>query len=173
MIHLDWELNKVLSTQDMYDIINFSIQAADDENFMNQFIFERALYLFAAIRFYPERDDIPPMVAENINTAWDALLEDNTIQEMNENYHEDLDNLVNAAETWFEDYVRYSNSANGLLNNLQQFTGDIVQQAAKTLQHSADNAGVTQVMEIAQNWGMGNEFPKEEATIEEDSLILE
>jgi len=44
-IDLTLEKERSLSTQDMYDIIAFSTEAANDNGFMNSFIFNRSIYL--------------------------------------------------------------------------------------------------------------------------------
>lgn len=172
MIHIKIEKDRKLSTQEIYEIIDFSVQAAYDNGFMNSFIFERALYLFAAIRFYEDRkDELAPMIAENINKAWDMLIADGTIEEMIENYRLDLNNLAEIGLAWFEEYTNYACSARGLLNTLQDFTGDIVNQAVSALQKTADETGVQQVLEVADKWGMNNGLPKTEQETASDSLF--
>ena len=42
-INLDVEKQRKLSTQDMYDILHFAAQSAEDNGFVNSFVFERAL----------------------------------------------------------------------------------------------------------------------------------
>ena len=55
MINLIFEHDSHLSSQDRYDIISFAMEAADDNGFINSFVYERALYCYAAIMLYPER----------------------------------------------------------------------------------------------------------------------
>lgn len=175
MILFSYEEDKKLTTQERYDILDFSVQAAEDNGFINTFIFSRAIYLFAAIVLLPERkDEIAGLVAESITTAWDALIADGTIQDLHKNYKQDLDYLADEGQVWIEDFTAYLHSARGLLNTLQDFSGTIVQQAAEALQKNADSAGVSQVLEIADNWGMNNKplpTPKEE--VEAESLFEE
>lgn len=173
MIFFSYEQNKKLSTQERYEIIDFSVQAAEDNGFINSFIFGRALYLFAAIVLCEDRkDEIAAMVANNINTAWDALIEDGTVEDLQEQYKEDLNTLAEEGRVWLEEYTAYLHSARGLLNTLQDFSSDIVKQAAETLQKSADDAGVTQILEVADNWGMNNKpLPDSIEDIAAESLI--
>lgn len=172
MIFFSYEKNKKLNTQERYEIIDFAVQAAEDNGFINSFIFSRALYLFAAIILCEDRkEEIAAMVAENVNAAWDALIEDGTIEDLQEQYKQDLDNLAEEGRIWLEEYTTYLHSARGLLNTLQDFSSDIVKQAAETLQKSADNAGVTQILEVADNWGMNNSLPDSIENIAAESLI--
>lgn len=182
-LNLDYEQSKKLSSQDMYDIIDFSIQAAEDNGFMNSFIFNRAIYLFAAVKLYPERkDDLATLIATNVNLAWDELISDGTIGEMFAGYPEDLEELANNAQIWFDEFGTYIHSARGLLNTLQEFTGDIVQQAANTLQQTANESGVQEVISIAEKWGSNNNpnpalgeasIPVKEEVIATESLFEE
>lgn len=179
-IDLTFEADKKLSTQDIYDIINFSIEAADDNGFVNSFIFERALYLFAAIILEPElKDELAPRVAQNINDAWDYAVENAIIEDLAVNYEIDLSQLADQGKIWFDEYVHYNCSARGLLNTIQQFSSDIVQAAAQQLQNSASNSGIQDVLKIADNWGMNNGEPVKKYNNviqyppQEDSLFTE
>lgn len=175
MFFFSYERDKKLSTQERYEIIDFAIQASEDNGFINSFIFSRAIYLFAAIVLCEDRkDEISKMVAENINDAWDALIADGTIENLQAEYKNDLDNLAAEGATWLEEYTAYLHSARGLLNTLQDFSSDIVKQAAETLQKSANDAGVTQILEVADNWGMNNKpLPDPIEDIAVESLIQE
>lgn len=163
MINIEAEKNRTLSTQDVYDILDFSIQAAEDNGFMNSFIFSRAIYCFAALRFYTERaDELQPLVAGNINEAWDYLLDDGTIEDMMKDHQADLDYLADNGAEWFEEFGSYIHSARGLLNTIQQFSGDIVASAVEQFKSAATETGVQEALEIADKWGMNNETAKEE-----------
>lgn len=175
-IDLVEEKNKVLSTQEMYEIMDFATQAAEDNGFMNSFIYQRALYLFAAIRFYEDRrEEIANLVAENVNTAWDTLLEDSTLEDMAEQYAADLEMLAENGEIWFKEFTEYAHSARGLLNTIQEFTGDIVKQAAAQLQTTAEDPRIQEVLNIAETWGMNNN-PQDviqEVISEEDGSLFQ
>lgn len=163
MINLTKELKMALSTQDVYDIISFSVDAADDNGFMNSFIFNRALYLFAAIVLYPDqKEEYASIVAANINQAWDKMVEEGIIQQMMDDYPEELKMLAENGKQWFDEYSDYAQSARGLLNTIQDFSGDIVKSAVEQLKNASQEAGVKEVLDIADKWGMNNELGKEE-----------
>lgn len=154
-MNLDDEKNRTLTSTDIYSIIDFTVQAAVDNGFMNAFVFERALYCFAAIRIYPDRkDEIAKLIADSPMVAWDTLLDDGTIDKMIDDYSLDLDLLAEYGRQWFNDFTKYSNSARGLFNLIQEFSGDIVQQAAQQLQTMSSNGQVQEALSIADNWGM-------------------
>lgn len=161
-ILFETETAKKLTSQDMYDIIHFAAQSAEDNGFVNQFVFERALYAYAAIILYPDRkEEIGRMVSNNILDAWDALLDDGTIEDMNKNFAVDMDALGRIGSVWLDDYIKYLQSARGILSSFQEFSGDIIQTAVEKFKTVSDEVGANQVLEIANNWGMNNNPEKE------------
>lgn len=161
-ILFETETAKKLTSQDMYDIIHFAAQSAEDNGFVNQFVFERALYAYAAIILYPDRkEEFGRIVSDNILDAWDALLADGTIADMNENFAVDMDALGRIGSVWLDDYIKYLQSARGILSSFQEFSGDIIQTAVEKFKTVSDEVGANQVLEIANNWGMNNNPEKE------------
>lgn len=161
-ILFETETAKKLTSQDMYDIIHFAAQSAEDNGFVNQFVFERALYAYAAIILYPDRkEEIGRMVSNNILDAWDALLADSTIEDMNKNFAVDMDALGRIGSVWLDDYIKYLQSARGILSSFQEFSGDIIQTAVEKFKTVSEEVGANQVLEIANNWGMNNNPEKE------------
>lgn len=161
-ILFETETAKKLTSQDMYDIIHFAAQSAEDNGFVNQFVFERALYAYAAIILYPDRkEELSRIVSDNILDAWDALLADGTIADMNENFAVDMDALGRIGSVWLDDYIKYLQSARGILSSFQEFSGDIIQTAVEKFKTVSDEVGANQVLEIANNWGMNNNPEKE------------
>ncbi|HAU85153.1 MAG TPA: hypothetical protein DCW90_06520, partial [Lachnospiraceae bacterium] len=65
-------------------------------------------------------------------------------------------NIADNAKVWFEDYRAYTLSARGLVNILQQFSGDIVSSAMEQLKNTSHQEGIDKVLEIADKWGMNN-----------------
>lgn len=161
-ILFETETAKKLTSQDVYDIIHFAAQSAEDNGFVNQFVFERALYAYAAIILYPDRkEEIGRMVSNNILDAWDALLIEGTIEDMNKNFAVDMDALGRIGSVWLDDYIKYLQSARGILSSFQEFSGDIIQTAVEKFKMVSDEVGANQVLEIANNWGMNNNPEKE------------
>lgn len=165
---IEKELSRKLSTQDMYDIISFAVDAAMDNGFVNSFVFGRALYLYAAIVLNQSRkEEISHMVAENINDAWDALIEDGTIEDLANTYSMEMEMLAEQGEIWLKEFTGYAHSARGLLSTIQEFSGDIVASAAEQLKKASQEAGVTDVLRIADEWGMNNTIEDAETVFDE------
>lgn len=166
-ILFETETAKKLTSQDMYDIIHFAAQSAEDNGFVNQFIFERALYAYAAIILYPDRkEEIGSMVSNNILDAWDALLADGTIADMNENFAVDMDALGRIGSVWLDDYIKYLQSMRGVFSVFQNFSGDIVESTVNRFKDAFNESDAQTVLDIADKWGMNN-TPKDESKLKE------
>ena len=176
MINLETEKSLALDAQERYDIISFAMDAADDNGFINSFVFERALYCYAAIMLYPEyKEELAELATSNLIAAWNKILEENIFEQMIKSYETTVTILCQEAENWFKEYSDWAHSARGILDIVQQFSGDIVQNAANKLTSTAEETGVANLLEIADEWGMTRGPLKEENKIEpqspEDSLF--
>ena len=161
------ETTRKLTSQDIYDIIHFSAQSAEDNGFVNQYVFERALYAYAAIILYPDRkEEIGRMVSNNILDAWDALVSDGTTSEMEKNFSSDIKILGEAGSVWLDDYIKYLQSARGIFSTFQTFSGDIVESTVNRFKDAFNESDAKTVLEIADKWGMNN-TPKDESTLKE------
>ena len=167
MINLAQEESYKLSAKDRYDILNFAIEAADDGGFVSSFVFERAMYLYAAIILDEDRaNDIREKITQNLIEAWDYAIQEKIIQEMLESYKDDLDQLAEEGWSWFEEYNNYILSARGVLSFAQEFSGDIVSSAATVLKDTMEETGAKNIIDIADEWGMNRTILKSEETKE-------
>ena len=151
-----------LTMEQVCIIEDFAAQAANDGGFMNSYVFERALLVFAAIVLYPDRkDEINGMIGEgyDVRLAYQTLLETGLLEEMSKDYEMELEYLVTVGETWFQEAKEFEQSARGLLNTISDLSGDIVSQAASKLQAVA-SGDAKFVEEFADKWGLNNTLPK-------------
>lgn len=161
------ETTRTLTSQDIYDIIHFSAQSAEDNGFVNQYVFERALYAYAAIILYPDRkEEIGRMVSNNILDAWDALVSDGTTSDMEKNFSSDIKILGEVGSVWLDDYIKYLQSARGIFSTFQTFSGDIVESTVNRFKDAFNESDAKTVLEIADKWGMNN-TPKDESKLKE------
>lgn len=161
------ETTRKLTSQDIYDIIHFSAQSAEDNGFVNQYVFERALYAYAAIILYPDRkEEISRMVSNNILDAWDALVSDGTTLDMENNFSSDIKILGEVGSVWLDDYIKYLQSARGIFSTFQTFSGDIVESTVNRFKDAFSESDAKTVLEIADKWGMNN-TPKDESKLKE------
>lgn len=155
MIDLEYEKTKHLTTEQRSMILDFASQAASDGGLIHYFIFERAIYVFAAQVLYPEKKEI---ISEaigkgyDIRLAFDKIVEDGIAEDMNDKYKQDVDSLLDEGKSWCKECYDYEHSARGLLDTATAYSGDIVKAAAERLQEAA--SGDVQVVErFAKNWG--------------------
>lgn len=161
------ETTRTLTSQDIYDIIHFSAQSAEDNGFVNQYVFERALYAYAAIILYPDRkEEIGRMVSNNILDAWDALVSDGTTSDMEKTFSSDIKILGEVGSVWLDDYIKYLQSARGIFSTFQTFSGDIVESTVNRFKDAFNESDAKTVLEIADKWGMNN-TPKDESKLKE------
>lgn len=161
------ETTRKLTSQDIYDIIHFSAQSAEDNGFVNQYVFERALYAYAAIILYPDhKEEIGRMISNNILDAWDALVSDGTVLDMETNFSADLKILGDVGSVWLDDYIKYLQSARGIFSTFQTFSGDIVESTVNRFKDAFSESDAQTVLEIADKWGMNN-APKDESKLKE------
>lgn len=155
MIDLNIEKNMKLTTKEIQSICDFSIQAAKDEGFLSTYVFERAIYVFAAVILYPDiKDKTTELISSDydISFAWDMLVKNGTVDKMIKEYPEDIEYLTQIGNVWLQDAVKYSLSARGILDIFSNMSGDILQQAVNRLQEVTQGEGA-KIQEFAETWG--------------------
>lgn len=156
MINLEQEKKISFTTQQVYDVVSFAVQAADDNGFINSFILERALYEYMILLTLKgdEKTKLSSLVAQNVNEAWTYLLENDVLPEFIEEHGDDIDYVAEVAANWSKEYAEYAHSARGVLAVFQTVTGNLNQVAAEQLQKIADGDEAKKVLRIANEWGL-------------------
>lgn len=162
-IQLDAEKKRKLSTQDMYDILHFAAQSAEDNGFINQFVYERALYAYAAVILYPDRkQELAAVISNNILDAWDVLIKDGTVENMDKDFSIDMEELARNGSIWLTDYSGYLQSLRGVFSSFQIFSNDMVDSAVNRFKNTFNDNKAEEVLNILDKWGMSNNLEKEE-----------
>ena len=124
MINIEEVLNCPLTSQEIYDMINSCLEEAEDNGFLSQFVFERALACHEVLLLIEDLDDIDgPMVAENPLTAFDHFLEMGYIQNLSKNHTDTVAYVNRIAAQYFADYEKYLLSINTLTMPQQCLNG--------------------------------------------------
>lgn len=157
-MNIDKEKAYKLSSQERYDIISHAMDIAEDDGFINQFVFIRSLYVFAARVLYPE---ILEQIDEDLVTgspmvAWDRMLEDDIVDTMIKDYNDELNALAEEGRIWLEDFMTYRNSARGIVDVLQVFTNSIADNMGQSLEMLKNDVDVQAALDIADKYGMNN-----------------
>lgn len=170
MIDISFEKERSIKTQDMYDIISFAIESANEGGFINTFVLERAIYVYTALILNEEkREKIQEKNAISPLAAWDFIVEEGIVEELAENHTALLENLAKYVAVWADDRMEYEHSVRGLLDTIQTVSGDIVENMRKSLSETVDNGDVKEVLKIANDWGLNREIQEDEN--EEESLF--
>ena len=172
MINLE-EIQKCnLTSQEIYDMINSCIEAAEDNGFLNQFVFERALACHGVLNLLDvDKDEIGPMVACNPLEAFDYLLKEGLLAELIETYESTMNYIGSVAVSYFADYEKYLLSVGGVLNKAEIFSSEVLQNMAGQVKNVMDNEDIKQTLHIADEWGM-NRTPEEVAAPVDSEQVL-
>lgn len=163
MIDISFEKERSVKTQDMYDIISFAIESANEGGFINTFVLERAIYVYTALILNDEkREEIQKKNAISPLAAWDFIVEEGIVEELAENHAALLEQLAKYAVVWAEDRMEYEHSVRGLLDTIQTVSGDIVENMRKSLSETVENGDVKEVLKIADDWGLNRDIKEDD-----------
>lgn len=154
MIDLVFEKDDIFSAQDKYDIINFALAAAEESGFLNRFVFERALWLFAMYALDKDNAELRNELLTNILMAWDKYCKNGDLEKFQQEYAASLDNLGAEADLIYEEYQQYAISIKGSIDGLQLVGDDTIQAALTKFQSLKDDQDVQRIMKISESWGM-------------------
>ena len=173
MIDIEQVKNCPLTSQEMYDMINSCIEAAEDNGFLNQFVFERALACHEVLNLIEDLDDIDgPMVAENPLQAFDHFIEMGYIDQLATHYADTVAYIGQVAAQYFSDYEKYLLSIGGVLNKAEIFSSQVLQNMAGQVNEVMQNDDIKQTLQIADEWGM-NRVPEPVAAPVDSQKVLD
>ena len=176
MLDLNFEIISPLSSQERYEIINFALDAANDNGFLNQYVFEQAFWCKVATYLVDDIDDeIVDMVSRNPMEAWDRMIKEEILQTLFNQYRDlvisrnegnvlYLDYLGDIATQYFNDYKEYLLSFGGALSQTDMMSSDNLETFTKELQDFMNNDNTLKTLQVADDWGMNNKIDKEEIT---------
>ena len=156
-MNLEQEKNNVFTPQETYEIISAAIDMADDEGFVNSYVFERALYVCAARVIYEDKfDEINESLLENGSPliTWKELLDNGTVDQMVAEYGESLNYLASLGQNWFEEYTEAAHSLRSLVDVIQTLMNGMSENMGKQLDMFKQDTDVQNVIDIADKWGL-------------------
>lgn len=172
MLNIEEILNCPLTSQEIYDMINNCLEEAEDNGFLNQFVFERALICHEVLLLIEDLDDIDgPMVAENPLTAFDHFLEMGYIQNLIKNHAATVDYISTIAAQYFGDYEKYLLSVGGVLNKAEIFSSEVLQNMAGQFNDLTKNGDIQETLKIANDWGMNRQPPQVENPVDSKEVL--
>jgi hypothetical protein len=154
-INIDMEKNRSISTQEVYDIVNFALNAANDDGNISSFVFSRMLYIALAMTVYSDRfEEIKALVEDSPLNAWDILVDDGTIEKLFADNGNDCDFIADCGQEFFQEQVSYNNSFSGSMNDLAVTLSNSINDFSENLTALASDDRINQVLKIADKWGM-------------------
>ena len=173
MKKLDYQLERAikLSTKQVETILDFAIQAANDNGYMSSLVFQKAMLVFSATVLYPDRkEEISAAIGSqyDISAIYDKLNEEEFFEKMDADFCETMEYLRDVSIDWFEDAKSYAHSARGLLYSLNTLSGDIVKSAVEQLQKTVQSGDVAQVLQIGDALGVNR---KQDTSIKDSGKL--
>ena len=173
MKKLDYQLERAikLSTKQVETILDFAIQAANDNDYMSSLVFQKAMLVFAATVLYPDRkEEISSAIGSqyDISAIYDKLNDEEFFEKMDADFCETMEYLRDVSVDWFEDAKSYAHSARGLLDSLNTLSGDIVKSAVEQLQKTVQSDDVAQVLQIGDALGVNR---KQDTSIKDSGKL--
>ena len=156
-MHIEQEKNSIFTPQETYEIISAAIDMADDNGFVNSFVFERALYVCAArILYENETEKINASLIEDGSPliTWKKLLDDGIIDQMIAEYSESLDYLASLGLIWFNEYTEAAHSLRSLVDVIETLMNGMAGNLGKQLDLFKQDVDVQNVIDIADKWGL-------------------
>ena len=157
-INLDQEKNLNLTAQEVYDILDLATQAAEDDGFVSEYVYNRALCLYSVVALYPDlKKEITKVISEyNPLFAWNYCLDRDYIQLLFNEHQATLDFLEEESKVWLKNYTTYLHSARGIIGTFQGLSADILSQASQRFQDVNNGSSVQEIIKIAESWGLEN-----------------
>lgn len=156
MIDIKKEKSRKLETQDVYDIVSMAADAANDNGFLNSFVYERSVYELAAILLVDGAKKYNTEFAKNPLKAWDKMLADGTIDSLLEEDADDIAYLGDVANVWYDEYNDYLGSIRSVVDDFQAISGQMSQDAMDNIRELSSDEVAAEVQEIADKWGLNN-----------------
>ena len=158
MINIAREQELKLTAQEIYDIISLAVEAADDDGFINSYIFERAVVEFTILSLYEEYANKynGNDVLANVLGVWNEMLEDGILARFVQDYPEEQAYVFEIAAQWVIEYEKCAHSVRGLLASMSGFTNKLVeryQNIAKEMSPEAMDS-MEWITKIAEEYGI-------------------
>jgi hypothetical protein len=162
MINLKNERDCRFSAQTVYDIIAGATEFADEDGFVNPFVFERALYLLAYASSKEEvRESIATQLTEGttILEVWDKIIteQEDEFGAFVSGYSLDMKHIADEASLWQEDYLKYATSPRGLIEGLSPILEGLAEKLSGQMSSLQNDERLKEALNIANKWGMDME----------------
>lgn len=167
MIYPEQERSCKLEPQKVYDVVAMTVDAANDEGFINPYILDRALVEFFVTAISDDLNDkyFERLAHGEINGVWKDMLKDDTVFSTLDDESASFEFVCNVAADWCDAYKEYLSSPACVVNAIQKITSDMSNAMNGTINNALTDENINEVMKIATDWGMLIDVtPKKEAS---------
>jgi hypothetical protein len=167
MIYPEQERGCKLEPQKVYDVVAMTVDAANDEGFINPYILDRALVEFFVTAISDDLNDkyFERLARGEINGVWKDMLKDDTVFSTLDDESASFEFVCNVASDWCDAYKEYLSSPACVVNAIQKITSDMSNAMNGTINNALTDENINEVMKIATDWGMLNDVtPKKEVS---------
>lgn len=163
-----WNAKPSIPNANVIAVIESVINGAEVDGFVNPVAVGTMLWLHVAVMLMPEIADEIGKISETdgVFAALDKLQADGTIAKLIDEHEADVAYVFNLANLWYKQYAKFNPTLAGQVGKLSFLTEDFVKDALEGLQKVLSEGNAEKVMQIAEAWGMDNEFANEVTTQE-------
>lgn len=155
MIKVKQEKELKLSAGEINAILSFAFGEATNNGFVNRFVFERAMYVYAYVVLMGKNIDVDDdILDDNVLNVWNTILLDGTVERMTKEYENELVVIQNAAADIFEDYRDYQRSVRGVAGALGDAIDNVLGQLSSIAKDGLTPEQYREIMDIASKWGL-------------------
>lgn len=155
MIKVKQEKELKLSANEINTILSFAFGEATNNGFVNRFVFERAMYVYAYVVLMGKNKDADDdILDDNVLNVWNTILLDGIVERMTKEYENELVVIQNAATDMFEDYRDYQRSIRGMANALGDLADNLLGQLSSIAKDGLTSEQYQEIMDIASKWGL-------------------
>lgn len=160
MINLENEKASAVSAAQMNELLAFAIGEAENDGFINQYVFERAAYVYLYLSLCEEEEEQKKVSdavdLDGVLVTWTNLVKEGKIEEMVKNHDVEVQLATDACDRVFKDYFDYSNSIRATFAGFQSSSARAMKETMKQLSDAMSSEQYKDVLDIAEKWGMSN-----------------
>lgn len=161
MINLENEKASAVAAKEMNELLAFAIGEAENDGFINQYVFERAAYVFLYLLLCEEEDEKKKVGdaidLDGVLVTWTNLVKDGKIEEMVKSHDVEVQLTIDACDRVFKDYLDYSKSIRATFAGFQSSSARAMKETMKQLSETISSEQYKDVLDIAEKWGMSND----------------
>lgn len=158
MIKVPQEKKSRLDAREINAIIMGAFDEATDGGFVNRFMFERAMYVYAYIVISSkngDKNDIASSIdGQSVLDIWNTLLQDGTAEKVMKEYENELVLVQDAANDMFDDYRDYQRSIRGVAGAVGGIIDNITNSLSTIAETGLSSEQYKEIMDIASKWGL-------------------